>query len=173
MKNKKVVIPLSAFVLLLISFSAVSPKFFLNVFSGRVSFPDKYVGSILTMADGEKYTILRTLRVDINSNQTARPAVFIVRFKFQDLSLETNKILSMIPSPFLIGMEGFMEKIWVFNNDTGGFQGIYQWKSKEIAENYPESFIFKLMTKRAAPGSLSYEIKPDTDLSQYLKKRIF
>jgi hypothetical protein len=172
MKKKKIIIPLLVIIILLISFSLVSPNFLWNVFSGRVSFPENNVGSKLTMEDGKQYTILRTLHVDTKNNSASDFAVFMVRFKFKDLSLDTNKKLSMIPTPFLIGMEGFIEKNWVFNNNTGDFQGIYQWESKELAEKYPESFIFKLMTKRAVPGSLSYVIKPNTDLSQYLNKRI-
>ena len=65
-------------------------------------------------------------------------------------------------------MEGFLEKDWTINEATNEFQGIYQWSSTEAAENYPDSFIFKLMTKRAAPSTVTYEIMPDTDVSDYL-----
>jgi hypothetical protein len=78
----------------------------------------------------------------------------------------------MRPAPFLIGMNGFREKNWMMNEDTGYFQGVYQWESKELAEDYPNSFIFKLMAKRAAPKTVSYEIFPDTDISEYIKNRI-
>jgi hypothetical protein len=67
------------------------------------------------------------------------------------------------------GIEGFREKYWTFNEERDYFQGIYQWESKEIAEKYPDSFILKRMTKRSAPGTWSYEIIPNTDLSQYMK----
>ena len=61
------------------------------------------------------------------------------------------------------------EKYWTFNEATGYFQGIYQWESKEIAEKYPDSFIYKLMTKCFTPETLSYEIIQNIDLSQYIK----
>jgi hypothetical protein len=73
-----------------------------------------------------------------------------------------------MPTPFWIGMKDFREKIWTINDKTNEFQGIYQWSSKESAERYPDTFIFKLMTKRAVPGTVSYEILPNTDLSGYL-----
>ena len=44
---------------------------------------------------------------------------------------------------------------------------IYEWESDEFAA---KSFIFKLMTKRSAKGTLSYEIIPDTDLAKYMEK---
>jgi hypothetical protein len=74
-------------------------------------------------------------------------------------------------SSFLVFRTGFCEKIWAIN-EGGYFQGIYQWESKEYAEEYPGSFIFKMMTKRSAAGTLSYEIIPDTLLSNYVKKLI-
>ena len=172
MKKKKVIIPLSILIILFGLVSVVSPKFLLNTIGGRISFPNKFIDSKLTMEDGKEYSLFRTLHVDMDNRKPGENAVFIVRFKFKDLSLEANKKLSMIPALFLTGMDGFIEKNWTINSETGEFQGIYQWESIELAERYTESFIYKLMTKRAAPGSLSYDIKPNTDLSQYLKKRI-
>jgi hypothetical protein len=85
------------------------------------------------------------------------------------MTLKTNKRLSIIPAPFLINMKGFREKIWTFNEETGLFQGIYQWESKELAEKYPDSFVFNLMTKRAAPETVSYKIIENTLLADYIK----
>jgi len=116
--------------------------------------------------------VFRRLQVEGRNNTAEGYAVFKVRFKFKNFRPQTNKRLSMIPAPFLVGMEGFREKYWTFNKDRDYFQGIYQWESKEIAEKYPDSFIFKLMTKRAAPGTVSYEIMPDTNISEYIKTRI-
>jgi hypothetical protein len=170
MKKKKVLIPIIILLIFVILFSLVSPKFFWNVLTGNVSFPEKYVDSEITLASGKKYTVLQTLHVEVKISSPDDLAVFKVRFKFDDLSIEANKKLSMIPAPFLMGIPGFIEKNWVFNNETGDFQGIYQWESLEFAKKYPDSFIFKLMTKRAVPGSLSYEIKPNTEISHYLEK---
>jgi len=171
MKKKKIIL-LTILILLLSFFTIFAHKFILNIFSGRVHFAKEYVGSDLTMDDGKKFTVLRRLQVEERNGITDGYAVFIVRFKFKDLEFETNKKLSMIPTPFLINMEGFREKIWTFNTDTDFFQGIYQWSTKEYAETYPQSFIFKLMTKRSAEGTLSYEVIPDMLLSEYIKNLI-
>ena len=63
----------------------------------------------------------------------------------------------------------FLQKIWSVTED-GYFQGLYQWTTKEFAETYPNSFIFKLMTKRSAKGTLSYEVIPNTHLNVYVEK---
>ena len=170
MKKKSVIIPLLILIILAVSLAVFAHTLVFNVLSGRVHFPEEYVGKNLKMEDGKTFTVLRRLQVKGENNDTNGYAVFKVRFKFKSLKFETNKRLSMIPAPFLMGMGGFCEKYWTFNEDTGYFQGIYQWESKEIAEKYPDSFIYKLMTKRAAPGSLSYEIIPNTDISKYIKK---
>ena len=170
MKKKKTVIPLSILGIVLLCLVVSAHTLVFNVLSGRVHFPEEYVGKNLKMEDGKTFTVLRRLQVKGENNDTNGYAVFKVRFKFKSLKFETNKRLSMIPAPFLMGMGGFREKYWTFNEDTDYFQGIYQWESKEIAEKYPDSFIYKLMTKRAAPGSLSYEIIPNTDISKYIKK---
>jgi hypothetical protein len=128
------------------------------------------VGTDLNMEDGKKFTVLRRLKVEAKNESTKGYAVFKVRFKFKSLELKTNKRLSMIPAPFLMGMKGFREKYWTFNEETDYFQGIYQWESKQIAEKYPDSFIYKLMTKRSAPGTLAYEVLPNTNLSEYIKR---
>ena len=170
MKKKSVIIPLLILIILAVSLAVFAHTLVFNVLSGRVHFPEDYVGAKLKMEDGKIFTVLRRLRVEGKNVNSDGYAVFKVRFKFKNLKLQTNKRLSMIPAPFLMGMRCFREKYWTFNEDTDYFQGIYQWESKEIAEKYPDSFIYKLMTKRAAPGTLSYEIIPRTNISKYIKK---
>ncbi len=138
------------------------------LFKRRVHFSKKYVGKILLMEDGQEFQVIRNLKVDPKKGQEKSGAVFKVRFKFSGLSLRVNKRLSMIPVPFLMAKPGFRQKIWTVAED-GYFQGIYEWASEEYAEKYPQSFIFKLMTKRAAEGTLSFEVIPYTFLSEYVE----
>ena len=168
MKIKLKNVILSVFAILLISCLIIARTTIGNVLRGSVHFPEEYVGDVLTMEDGQKFTVFRRLKVDGNVDKHDDLAVFKVRFKFKNLSTGANKRLSIIPAPFLMGMTGFREKNWAINEKTNDFQGIYQWTSREMAERYPDTFIFKLMTKRAAPGTVSYEILPNTDLSEYL-----
>ncbi len=121
------------------------------------------------MEDGREYTVFRHLMIGPKKQTDTKMTVFKVRFKFANLSSGINKLLSMIPAPFLIARPGFEQKIWTLT-DNGHFQGIYQWASEESAKEYPESFIFKVMSKRSAPNSLCYEILTDTGLSEYVRK---
>jgi hypothetical protein len=168
--KKKLFISLSVLAILLILLIVFASIFIVNVFSGRVHFPEEHIGQKLTMEDGKKFEVFRRLKVGDKTDIANQCAVFKVRFQFKSLKPSINKRLSMIPAPFLIGIEGFRQKYWTFDENSGFFQGIYQWESKEFAEKYPDSLIFKLMTNRSVKGTLSYEIIPNADLSKYIEK---
>jgi hypothetical protein len=143
-------------------------KAIINILSGRVHFPRQYLGKTITMEDHQKFKIFRDLVVSSGDNSELSMSIFRVRFRFKGMPISINRRLSMIPAPFLIGLPGFREKIWTMQEETGEFQGIYQWDSLESAQEYPKSFIFRLMTKRAIAETVSIEILPDTVLSEYL-----
>jgi len=93
--------------------------------------------------------------VDPVDNQTIKPkALFKVYFQFARFSLKVNKILSLIPIPFIIAQPGFRSKTWLTGKDTDTFQGLYEWDSVEEAEHYWNSFPLKLMKSRAIPDTL-------------------
>ena len=168
--KKKTSLLLSALAILLILFIVFANTFIVNLFSGRVHFPEGHIGRDLTMEDGKKFAVFRRLKVGERTDRDKNFALFKVRFQFKSLGSSLNKCLSMIPAPFLIGMTGFREKYWTIDEKSGFFQGIYQWESKDSAEKYSSSFIFRLMANRAAEGTLSYEIIPNTDLSKYIER---
>jgi hypothetical protein len=169
MKKKKRVILLSSLSIIFLYLIIFEHTFLFNAFSGQIRFPKEHVGADLIMEDGKKFKVFRRLQIKRKDHSIEEYAVFKVRFKFKNFNFKVNKALSMIPVPFLVGLEGFREKYWTFNENDNYFQGIYQWESKEIAEKYPDSFIFGLMTKRAATGTISYEIISNTDVSQYIQ----
>ena len=138
-----------------------------RVLSRTVHFSRENIDRVLLADDGKEFKIIRDLSVDPGRHQDISPAVFVVRFKFSGLPLAVNKHLSMIPVPFLVAMPEFRWKIWAVSDDRY-FQGVYQWASKESAESYPQSFIFKMMTKRAKMETVSYEIIPDMYLKDYI-----
>jgi len=124
---------------------------------GRVHFPKNLNGDILQ--EQEDFIIFRKVVVDPVENQPSKPkAVFKVYFRFARFSPSVNKILSLIPIPFIIAQPGFRSKTWMSGKDTGTFQGLYEWDSIEDAEHYWNSFPLKLMKSRSIPDTLKYEI---------------
>lgn len=125
---------------------------------GRVHFQKKRLGEVIQ--GKEDFIIFRQAVLDPTATQPERPgAILAVRFQFRRFSLKTNRILSIIPIPFILAQPGFRSKIWMFEKRTGEIQGLYEWDTVEDAEKYRFSFPMKLMKKRAIPESLTYEIK--------------
>jgi hypothetical protein len=170
MKIKRIVIIFSSIIVILAIVIFFAPTFASNVLSGRIHFPEENIGSLLTLDDGQTFTVFRRLKVEEKTRSNNAQAVFFVRFKFNRFDIKINKVLSMIPAFFLIGMDGFREKYWAVDENTNSFFGIYQWATEDLAENYPESFIFGMLTKRSASNTLSYRILPNTSLSQFIQK---
>ena len=144
-----------------------------NVLRGRIHFSKEYSGKILRMDDGQTFTIFRHVTLDASpSNSAATTAVFIVRFKFAKLSQQANRITSLIPIPLIVGFPGFRDKIWMVNEETGYWQGVYKWESEKAVEDYQQSFVLGIMNKRSIQETLSYTILPNTRLSEYLTKHV-
>ena len=129
--------------------------------TGRLHFPRKRIGEVITMEDEQDFVVFRQLIVDPSQDQPEEPgATFRVRFHVAHMSARQNKLFSLLPIPFFAGLPGFRSKLWMLNEASGDFQGIYEWDSVEHAKNYANSFAMKFMTMRSARGSISYEIIP-------------
>ena len=123
----------------------------------RVHFPVMQNGN--TVQEKEEFIVFRKVVVDPESNQKHKPgAIFKVYFRFAKFSFKVNKILSLIPIPFIIAQPGFRSKTWLNGLETNTFQGLYEWDSVEDAERYWNSFPLKLMKSRAIPDTLETEI---------------
>lgn len=125
---------------------------------GRIHFPKDCIGEIASERD-EDFVVFRKLVLDPPRGQEDPPgALFRVRFYFSRLSTQANKRLSLIPAPFIAAQTGFRSKTWMLGQETGMFQGVYEWRSVADAEAYWTSFPMGLMKRRAKPGSLWHEI---------------
>ena len=126
---------------------------------GRIRFDKSIQGN--TFKDGEIFTIFRKVVVSPGKGQPENPgAIFKVRFHFAKFGMKTNKLLSLIPIPFIIAQPGFRSKTWMFDRETGEFMGYYEWDTVEDAEKYWDSFPLRMMRRRAVQASLKREIIP-------------
>ena len=126
--------------------------------SGRIHFKKTGIGRTYNESE-EDYVVFRTVVRDPSSQQPENPgAIFKVQFHFAKYSTAANKKLSLIPIPLIVAQPGFRSKSWMLGQDTGKFQGYYEWDTVEDAENYWNSFPMELMKKRARMDSLSHVI---------------
>lgn len=139
---------------------------------GRLYFPRNRIGQVLVTSDGRRFTIFREAIVDPVPGQRGSPqATFIVRFHVANVTPRANKLFSLVPIPFFIGLPGFRHKLWTWDEQSGDFQGVYQWDTVRDAENYAGSFAMRFMTRRSVPGSVSYQILPSGSSSKYVIER--
>jgi hypothetical protein len=136
--------------------------------SRKLRYNKKYIGNKLKMDNGEEYIIFRHITCSIVNPEPAK-CVFIVSFKFKRLSHKANKIVSLIPMLLITGFPGFSTKIYAENPLNGYWQGMYQWKSKKHLEEYKKSFVFRMMNKRAIPGSIKSIEFADRSLFDIIK----
>jgi len=126
--------------------------------TGRASF-DRDPADELVEDDGERFTAFRKVTVAPAADRPSRPgALFLVRFKFKNLSFAANRRLSLIPIPLIVAQPGFRSKTWLVGQRSGDFFGRYEFDTVEQAAAYWESLPLQMMRKRAAPGSLTHEI---------------
>lgn len=96
------------------------------IFTRRVHFPRNRIGEIVQ--EEEDFVIFRQVFVDPLGNQPESPSAnFKVCFHFASFSINVNKMLSLIPIPFIIAQPGFRSKTWMLGQKTGIFQGFYEW----------------------------------------------
>jgi hypothetical protein len=138
---------------------------------GRLQFRRRYVGNELVMGDGRRFRVFRHLSLRSTSGVT--PAVLVVRFKFARLSQRVNRLLSLVPILLIGGFPGFREKLWMVDEETGCWQGVYEWESAQAVALYRRSFVLGVMNRRADPESITYTVIPQTPLADYLEERIF
>lgn len=138
---------------------------------GRLGFQRQLVGKVLVMEDGCGFRVFRHLSLAAHGpDSSGSPAVLVVRFRFARLSQRANRLLSLLPVPVIAGFPGFREKLWMAD-DRGWWQGVYEWESGRAVEAYRTSAVFRTMERRAAPGTLSWDVVESTRLGDWLEGR--
>ena len=95
-------------------------------------------------------------------------ALFVVRFKFARFSHRVNRWLSLIPVLLIAGFPGFRDKLWLVDEETGYWLGLYRFESVEAINAYRRSFVLGVMNRRALAGTVAYETIAATRLQDYL-----
>ena len=128
---------------------------------GRLVFPRDRIGEVFQAEDSREFTVFRQIIIKPVPGQAERPgALFQVRFRVANMTPAQNKIFSLLPIPFFIGLPGFRTKLWMVDEASGDCQGVYEWDTVQDAENYAHSFAMRFMTMRSVLGSVSWKVTP-------------
>ena len=130
----------------------------LELLSGNLRMSREFVGRETRIEDGQVFTIFRQIKKR-KTRISDGHIIFVVRFKFARLSHQANKLASILPMLLIAGFPGFIQKLYAVNKETGYWQGMYEWKSVKHLEAYKNSFVYRMMNRRALKGTVrSYTI---------------
>lgn len=91
------------------------------------------VGKKMEMDDGVAFTVFRHVAV---KGREEPGALFMVRFKPKNMTIEENIRFSIIPMMVFMGFSGFRGKYWGVDQESGLCQGLYEWQTVVDAERY-------------------------------------
>lgn len=128
----------------------------IKLLTGQLNLSDNQEGTEYITKQGNVFRIFRNIS-SRNKFLFQDTVVFIVNLKFANLSHKTNKKISIIPILLIAGHPGFVEKLYAVNEENGYWQGIYEWKSKQDLDAFKQSFVYRMMKKRALSHSIKEE----------------
>ncbi|MBN1781532.1 YdhR family protein [bacterium] len=140
-----------------------------NLIAGRLTFPGEYRGRTVKMEDGSEFRIFRHMHLE-SGHASPGESILIVRFKFRRFDHRTNIRLSRIPVLPIAGYPGFRDKLWMIDQESGFWQGIYQWENPDALERYKKSFILHVMNKRADAASISYRTVQNKNFEEFIRE---
>jgi len=138
-----------------------------RLLTGRLKLSKEYLGEEVKSDDGKVFSIFRHIKA-VAENAGTDATVFVVRFKFAHLSHKVNKLASIIPMLLIAGFPGFIRKMYAVDHESGYWQGMYEWESKEHLEEYKQSLVFRTMNKRAIKGSITSFEEVNTSLRKLI-----
>ena len=132
---------------------------------GRIRFSRTLTGQRIETDDGV-FTVFR--HMTRRGPPAPTETLFVVRFRFARFSQRTNRWLSLIPVLAIAGYPGFRDKLWLVNEETGHWEGLYRWESADAVEAYRRSLVLGVMNRRAQPGTVEERVIAGTTLEEYL-----
>jgi len=140
-----------------------------RLLTGKLRYSSECLNQSVQTEDGSEFIIFRQL-TQVPTVSSEHSCVFVVQFKFKQLSHRANKIASLIPMLLIAGQPGFVSKCYAVNHNNGYWLGMYQWKSLQDLQAYKKSFVFGMMNKRAESNTVQSKTMMRQTLGEFLEK---
>lgn len=136
---------------------------------GRLRSPRTYVGRRVGFADGSSF---RVFRETILVAPCRERSVLVVRFRLRWLGRSrlghaAFRVESLANTLLFAGFAGFRTKLWMFDEHTGEYRGLYDWDDPVQAERYATTLTV-LLRLVSVPGSVAFHVDPSAARDRYL-----
>lgn len=137
----------------------------------QLRLPNRHVGRWLAFEDGTTSRVYReTVR---RGKATARPVLLVIRFQLRFLGTRPRphalfRAESIANTPLFAGFPGFRSKLWLTDERTGVYRGVYEWDGAEQATTYATT-LTALLRVISLPGSVAFRVVPDVRRDEALR----
>lgn len=137
----------------------------------RLARPAEHVGTMLSFRDGTTSRVFRETRVV--GATTAYPVLLVIRFRLAFLGdlgpLHAGfRRECLIHTPLFAGFRGFRSKLWLGDEDTRMYRGVYQWDGAKDAGAYAARMV-GLLAPFSNRGTARSHLVPGLTRSDYLR----
>jgi hypothetical protein len=137
----------------------------------QLRLPKHNVGCELEFADG---TVSRVYRETVRVGAPTRtPTLLVVQFQLRlvghsRLMHALFRAESILNTPLFAGFPGFRSKLWVTDERTGVYRGVYEWDGADQAGNYAAA-ITALLRLLSVRGSVRSHLVPGARRDDFLR----
>jgi hypothetical protein len=140
-------------------------------FQHRLARPADHLGMALSFRDGTTSRVLReTVVVDAASSD---PVLLVIAFRLA--FLDDVELLHagfrhecLIHTPLFAGYPGFRTKLWLGDDGTRLYRGVYQWEGATEAAAYAKRMV-GLLAPFSNRGTARYQVVPGLTREEYLR----
>lgn len=140
--------------------------------SGQLSRPTEYLGAVLHFLDGTASTVFRETRTaDVPMHD---PVLLTIEFRLAPLDdiafLHAGfRYECLLHTPLFAGFPGFRSKLWLADDATRMYRGIYEWDGEALARDYASRMV-ALLRPFSNHGTAQFHVAVGLRRSTYLSE---
>ena len=136
----------------------------------RLRLPKRNVGHELAFADGTTSRIYR--ETVLTGASTPSPVLLVVQFRLRLIGHSwllhaLFRAESLLNTPLFAGFPGFRSKLWITDERTGVYRGVYEWDGAKRAVGYATA-ITALLRLLSVSGSVDAHLTPGVRRDEFL-----
>ena len=134
----------------------------------RIHLRAEQVGRRLRFADGTTARVYR--ETVVGRGATEDPCVLVVEFRLRAVRGRGHAAFrweSLLNTPLFVGFPGFVSKLWLANDESGRYRGLYEWDGPQRADRYARA-LWRVLALVSVPRSIHYMVLPGLRRDEFL-----